>query len=77
MGWGIWVWRYIFNVEYVRSSAGMRDFADGNQFDRLKGSSFGTNIAGVDDTISSDGDSCAVFYHLVRFEFKYNLGVGD
>ena len=55
----------------------MRDDAVGNQFYHLKGISFGTNVARVDYVISSYGDLCVVFLHLVGFDFRYNLGVGD
>ena len=35
-----------------KPSTRTRDDADGNQFDRLKGASFGTNVARVDDGIA-------------------------
>ena len=54
-----------------------RDDAVGNQFYCIKGAIFGTIVAGVDDFIAPDDDLCAVFVHLVGFEFTDDLGVGD
>ena len=53
-----------------------RDDAVGNQFYCIKGAIFGTIVAGVDDFIAPDDDLCAVFVHLVGFEFTDDLGVG-
>ena len=58
-------------------SARTIDDAVGNQFDRLEGASFGTDITRVDDVIAPDSDSRAVFVLFVGFEFSYNLGLGD
>ena len=60
---------FLKNVEAGKSSARTRDDAVRNQFDCLKGASFGICISGVDDVIDPEVDSCAVFFHLVGFEF--------
>ena len=64
-------------VKAVKSRSGTRYDAVGSQFDRLGGASSGNDVAGVDDTISPDGDLCAFFPLLVGFEFTDDLGVGD
>ena len=57
--------------------AGTRDGAVGNQFARIEGDSFSTEVVRVDDVISLDGDLCAIFVLIVGFEFTDDLGVGD
>ena len=57
-------------------SARTRNDAVVNQFDRLKGSSFGTNVEGVDYLNSPNDDSRAMFVLLVGLEFADDLGVG-
>ena len=64
-----------FYVKYGKLSAGTRYEAVGNQFDFLKGDIFGNELSRVDDVISLDSDSHAVFVLLVGFEFAYDLGV--
>ena len=48
--------KYIFYVKAVKSSVGTTYKAVGNQFDRLKGASFGANVARVDYMISPKSD---------------------
>ena len=56
-----------------KPSTRTRDDADGNQFDRLKGESFGTDATRVDDVIAPDGDLRAVFPSLMRLSLKTTL----
>ena len=51
----------------------MRGDAVGNQFGRLEGSSFFTNITGVDNAIPLDCDLRADFSLLVEFELDTTL----
>ena len=65
----------VFCVKDGKYSTGKRDDAVGNQFDRLEGASFGTDISGVDNVIDPNGDLHAGLFLLVGFEFSDNLGV--
>ena len=67
----------VLYVKAEKSRSRIRYEYVGNQFDRIEGSIFGTDIAGVDDAISPNGDLHAVFILLVVFEFADDLGVGE
>ena len=60
-------------VKYGKALPTTRDDSVGDYFFGLKGASFGANISGVDDTMSPEGDPCAVLVLLVGLELAYNF----
>ena len=54
-----------------------RDGAVGNHFGGLERASLGTNISGVDDTISNNGDPSAVLVFIFGVELAQDLCVVD
>ena len=64
-------------VKARKSSSGTRDDDVGKKIDRTEGASFGTNVSGVNDVITPNGHSHAVFFILVGFYLADDLGVGD
>ena len=67
----------VFDIVTNKFCTWTRENAVDLELEGFEGACVGADVAGIDDTIATDGDSSAIFFFFVGLDFANYFGVRD